>query len=501
MKGISLALFAALLVAFGADAADLKVTGGIIRSETLADGSAIYRAIPYAAPPMGDLRWKPPAPVISWRGVRDGVNAPTPCMQLNETWNAAQAALGREDCLYLSIHAPKHKGGDKLPVLFWIHGGSNRAGSGYGIVDSPIYKRGIVVVGIEYRLGVFGFLASPELSAESPHHVSGSFALLDQMAALKWVRDNIAAFGGDPANVTIIGQSAGGVDIGQLMRSPLARGLFAKAIQESGMIGAPRSEAQNEKIGSALLEVMGLPAGPLGLAALRKAPPSLLMAQALKLRSPQGDSDSLWLGDTADGWILPGNNNNVYLNGDQAPVPLIIGDNTQEFITPREAARGIIAGVYGKNAEQALRLYGFRDDRPAPDDPLVGNAATQVVDDLIFRCPANQIAGWQVAQGQKAFRYQFGVPRPGLDHVEHNAELDYVFRAPPMGVSFGAWPPLQQYWTNFMKTGDPNGPGLPVWPEVGNGKTYMAFTLKGPELGKDLRGTVCRLMADTVAHP
>lgn len=165
-RSLSLALFAALLVAFGADAAEIKITGGLIRGETLADGSTVYRAIPYAAPPLGDLRWKPPAPVISWRGVRDGVNAPAPCMQLNETWNAAAAALGREDCLYLSIHTPKHKRSDKLPVLFWIHGGSNRAGSGYGIVDSPIYKRGIVVVGIEYRLGVFGFLASPELSAE-----------------------------------------------------------------------------------------------------------------------------------------------------------------------------------------------------------------------------------------------------------------------------------------------------------------------------------------------
>ena len=492
----SAAMAAAFLITAAAAAPEITVTGGVIRGQALPDGSQVYRAIPYAAPPVGDLRWKPPQPVVPWKGVRDAVNAPHPCMQLNEGWNAAAAAFGSEDCLYLSVHAPKHTKGAKLPVFFWIHGGSNRAGSGYGTADSPMYKRGVVMVGIEYRLGIFGWLASPELSAESPHHVSGGYALLDEIAALKWVRDNIAKFGGDPGNVTIGGQSAGGIDIGQLMRSPLARGLFAKAIQESGTMGAPRTEAQNEQIGSDLMTIMKLPADARGLAELRAAPAAKLLALSTQLRSPPplGDYDSLWVGATQDGWILPGNAYKVYAANDQAPVPLIIGNNTEEFIVPSVAAPQIIKTVFGTDAQQAMPLYGFHDGQAPAKDPILGGAGTQAVTDFIFRCPSNQIAEWQIANGQKVWRYQFGVARPGRPMVRHNAELDYVFEAAPADASFGSWPPVQQYWANFLKTGDPNGAGLPQWPDLAKDASYMAFTPQGPEVGHDLRGPVCRLM-------
>jgi para-nitrobenzyl esterase len=483
-----------------AGAGPVAVTGGLVRGQTLPDGSAVYRAIPYAAPPVGALRWKPPAPVIPWKGVRGAVNAPAPCAQLNEGWNAAAATLGREDCLYLSVHTPRHRPGAKLPVFFWIHGGSNRAGSGYGYADSVLYKRGIVVVAIEYRLGIFGFLAAPELSAESAHHASGNDGLLDQIAALKWVRANIAAFGGDPHNVTIGGQSAGSIDVAQLLRSPLARGLFAKAIQESGALGQARTAAQNEEIGTQLLAHLGLPSGPKGLAALRAVPAHELLAQSTRLRAPQGGYDTLWLASAADGWVLPDTANDIHKAGGQAPVPLIIGNNTQEFIIdgPPTVARALIASVFGKNTDRALALYGFHGDLAPPDDPVLGSVGTQAITDLAFRCSSNLEAHWQMAAGEKVWRYQFGVPRPGLDRVAHNAELDYVFGAAPAGANFGTWPPVQRYWANFMKTGDPNGVGLPHWPALNEDAAYMAFMPSGPVPGHDLRGPICRLMTGTL---
>lgn len=462
------------------------------------DGSEIFRAIPYAAPPVGELRWKPPAPVISWTGVRDAVNAPHPCMQLDEGWNAAAASFGSEDCLYLSLHTPRHKAGAKLPVFLWIHGGANRAGSGYGFADSLIYKHGIVMVGIEYRLGVFGFLASPELSAESPHKSSGNYALMDQIAALHWVHDNIAAFGGDPNNVTIGGQSSGAVDVGQLLRSPLARGLFAKAIEESGAPGLPRKMTQNEKIGSDFLAHLGLSPGPKALTEMRTLPADKLLTAGTKLLGPDGNFESLWIATSADTWVLPGSANDIYNDGNQAQVPLLIGNTTQEFLLPASVGRGIIMAVFRDNAERALALYGFQGDTQPPDDPVLGTVGTQVITDLAFRCSANQMARWEDAN--RVWRYQFGIPQAGMDHVEHTAELDYVFGQKPANATFATWPPVQDYWANFIIKGNPNGSGLAQWPALGKDKTYLAFMPSGPELGHDLRGPICRLMVDSTAR-
>ena len=301
-------------------------------SVDLPDGSALFRAIPYAAPPLGALRWQPPAPVTPWKGVLNVDVAGKSCAQSLEGWNSVrETAEATEDCLYLAVHEPKHKANEKLPVLFWIHGGSNRAGAGHWTADSPIYKHGIVVVSIEYRLGVFGFLASPELTSESPHHSSGNYGLLDQVAALQWVQKNIAAFGGDPRNVTIAGQSAGAMDIGQLMRSPLAVGLFSKAIQESGVMGPPRTQADNEKIGINLTEVLQIPRGAGGLDQLRKMPVDQLLDAVTKLTPPSGDSSRLWMETSADGWVIPVGNNDLYKSGNISHVPYIVGNITQEF--------------------------------------------------------------------------------------------------------------------------------------------------------------------------
>src|ERR1700722_10915829 len=203
---------AALLgvMSIAASSADVSITGGTLRGLDMPDATTAFYAIPYAAPPVGNLRWKAAQPVVRWKGTRDATQPPPPCIQHDEGWNKADAAAGKEDCLYLSIRAPRHAANDRLPVFFWIHGGSNRAGDGYGYVSTTsMAQHGVILVAVEYRLGVFGFLGLPELTAESPQHASGDYALTDLIAALKWVHTNIAKFGGDPHNVTIGGQSAG----------------------------------------------------------------------------------------------------------------------------------------------------------------------------------------------------------------------------------------------------------------------------------------------------
>jgi para-nitrobenzyl esterase len=472
---------------------EIKVTGGTIRGLDRPDGSHLYFTIPYAAPPVGDLRWRPPAPVVPWSGVRDAATPGAPCVQADEGWNGADAAKGKEDCLYLSIHTPAHAAGDKLPVLFWIHGGSNRAGSGYGTAESPIYRKGIVVVAIEYRLGVFGFLSSPELTAESPHRASGNYALMDQVAALRWVHDNIAAFGGDPDEVTIAGQSAGAMDVSVLLRSPLARGLFRGAIQESGAMQPPRSAADNEKVGVAVMNALHVAS----LAQLRAAPATDLLKATATMLPPDGEDHSLlWMEASADGWVLTAPQNDLAHDGDQAPVPLLLGDNSREVPMDDgvKAVRGFIAKVFKAKAAQAETLYGIEGDRLPPPDPILGGAGTQVISDAVFRCPVYQEARWQVALGQPVWRYDFGVAQPGMNAVAHNAELAYVFGATPAGATFGAWPPVQAYWANFVKTGDPNGPGLPTWPRMTKEGETIAFLPSGPTVLSDYRGPQCRLM-------
>ena len=491
LMGAGLALAVAAMAGMAA-AGEIQVTGGKIRGIDEPDGSHLYFGIPYAAPPLGALRWRPPAPVVPWTGLRDATRPPSPCIQADEGWNAADVAKGREDCLYLSVHVPAYAAGRRLPVLFWIHGGSNRAGSGYGTAESPIYQKGLIVVSIEYRLGVFGFLASPELTEESPRHASGNYALMDQMAALRWVHDNIAAFGGDPARVTVAGQSAGAMDIAMLLRSPLARGLFSAVIQESGSLPQPRTATDNEMIGRALMNKLGVTT----LDRLREVPASELMTATATMSPPGSDNhDLLWVQSSSDGWILQASANDLYHNGDQAPVPLLLGDNSREFGAPNDLAtvRGLIARNFKSNAAAADHLYGVDGDVLPPDDPVLGSVANQVVSDFVFRCPVNQEASWQLKLGQPTWRYVFGVPQPGTKEVAHSTELAYVFGAAPKDATFGSWPPVLEYWANFVKSHDPNGPGLPKWPAMGKTAAYIDLTPDGPRLGHEWRVAQCRL--------
>jgi para-nitrobenzyl esterase len=474
-------------------ATERLVTGGVLRGIERPDGSEVFYAIPYAAPPVGERRFRQPEPVEPWQGVRDATKPPAPCLQHDEGWNADDAAKSREDCLYLSIHAPAHKPGDRLPVFFWIHGGSNRAGAGYGYIDSTIHHRGVVLVSIEYRLGVFGFLASRALSAESPTHTSGNLAILDQIAALRWVKDNIARFGGDPANVTIAGQSAGAYNVGILMLSPLARGLFARAIEESGTPGIglpPRSAADNEALGTQLATSLGLTDTAEGLKALRDLPAAVVLKNGDTI-TPKGiDQSAIWAQAMTDGYVLREGARETMTAGRQAPVPLISGSNTREFPVemPEDAAKGLAKAFYAANGDKALALY-------ATDDPVLGSLATRVLSDVIFRCQANTMARLQTKVSPKVWRYQFGLGVPGSGKpVEHSSELKYVFDEAPTGSNSTTWPPLQAYWANFARSGNPNGRGLASWPSYGTAANHIDFTTQGSVRGNDLRGPFCRLL-------
>jgi para-nitrobenzyl esterase len=494
-----LACIGAAHIAAGATASEVAVTGGTIRGQEMPDGTSLYLGIPYAAPPVGDLRWKPAQPVIPWQGTRDATQPPAPCLQHDEGWNKKDVDLSREDCLYLSIRSPKLPARERFPVLFWIHGGSNRAGSGFGYArDTTIAQRAVLLVSIEYRLGVFGFLGLPELTAESSQHSSGNYALTDQIAALQWVQANIAKFGGDPGNVTIAGQSAGSADVLLLMASPLTKGLFTKAINESGVPGPSRTAAENEKIGSRLLELMHLPTGNAGLAALRASPAAVVLSTSDKLEPPPGTDPALiWMSQILDGWVETLPLRDVYAQHRQAHVPMIIGNNTREInpgLSPEEA-HARVRQALGPQADDLLQLYGDSNASHG-GDRVLGDVGTRFMTDLVFRCPASQVTNQMLSAGAKVWRYEFGFPRTGTrGPVEHSSELNYVFNAAPSDATFETWPPVQQYWANFARTGNPNGPGLPTWPDIGQSRSYMAFLPSGPEVDKSSSGGPCKILA------
>lgn len=476
------------------------VTGGIVQGIALPDGGTTFLGIPYAAPPVGELRWMPPAPVISWNGVRDATKTGAPCLQRSYVWNAADAAASREDCLYLDVRSPAHKPTDRLPVMVLIHGGANRAGSGSGFLHSTVTSRGVVLVTFQYRLGTFGFLSLPALTQESPEKASGNYALLDQIAVLKWVKANIANFGGDPGNVTLFGHSAGSQDVNLLMLSPLARGLFHKVILGSGTAGfgvPPRSLAANEKIGTDLAKLMGVPDGPEGLKALRAASGDAILDATNKLvPQPDVDASFIWLQAVVDGWVIPKAPAEIMSAHEQMPVPMIVGNSEREFtvVFARENPYQWIKDTFGPHAGEALAFYGFNGTTPPTDDPVLGSIADQTSADIIFRCPASWVAEHQTELTPKVWRFQVSVPPPGGKVVEHGAELKYTFDAAPPNATLGTWPPIQEYWTNFAKTGDPNSRDLPHWPAFGKAKNYLDFTAQGPTAGKHLRGPLCRLL-------
>jgi para-nitrobenzyl esterase len=478
----SIFLAASLAGSTPAAAQVVNVTGGQVRGKALDDGTQVFRGMPFAAPPVEGLRWKPPQPVLAWKGVRDGTAQAASCVQIDQGWNYSDFVIGKEDCLTLDVRTPSVKG--RLPVLVWIHGGSNRAGGPNDIVLSDVGKQ-VVIVGVRYRLGIFGFLSHPALTAEQG--ASGNYALMDQIAALKWVHDNIAKLGGDPANVTIAGESAGSQDVSLLLAAPAARGLFEKAIMESGtpVFGMkPRTLAEAERIG---MEADDLLKAGGSIAAMRRMSVPALLAVDLKLHDAGTGSDTaMWMRTTIDGKLFPADPRTLL---DQAPPrAVIVGTNKREFGVDRPQRDEAIARAFGPN-EAAARAYYHADKPPPPDDPRLGSLDEQIGTDIVFRCPAEHVAQLLSMKGAPVWRYEFD-SAPNGAKTSHAAEISYAFG----NSTFAPGQSLKPYWINFAKSGDPNGAGLPQWPRfTPQAQQHALFDAKGVTVEGPLRPQLCSL--------
>jgi para-nitrobenzyl esterase len=511
MKSLSFCVLTASFAAsalFGANPT-ARVAAGQLEGRPMDSGGAVFKGIPYAAPPLGDLRWHEPVAAKAWTGVRDASAFGHSCVQQISTWNKQEAEGNQEDCLYLNVWAPEWPAKSPKPVMVWLHGGGNTGGG--ASVDyfdgASLARRGIVLVTINYRLGLFGFFAHPGLSAESAHHASGNYGLLDQIAALRWVQDNVAKFGGDPKNVTIFGQSAGAIDIGYLLASPLAKGLFARAIQESGPpIRENPPLANAEQAGAKFASDQKAPSGADAIRYLRSLPATDIQAAAVAARGGSGPT----MGPIVDGWVLPKTPPSIYVAGNELNVPLIIGNNAREQggVANVEALKKGIQDEFGKGAAKAAELYGVAGDGKGNDDPLFGPAAVQFTADTRFRCGSIAEALWHTAHLQTTWEYQFDIPIAGHPAASHSSEVPFVF-GNLLNAGFLSGPyteadrkvsnDIQTYWTNFAKTGNPNSAGLPEWPKFDpSSRAYLEFTDKGPVVKESLRKAVCDLFIDNL---
>ena len=478
--------------------AHVIVVEGALQGAEPAPGILAFLGIPFAKPPLGDLRWQPPQPFDAWSGERIAVRHGNPCPQQDFGWNKSSLEHGNEDCLYLNVWAPAQA--HDLPVLVYIHGGGNVAGSAVEELSSgfKMAPRGVVLVTFDYRLGIFGFLRTPELDAESPHHASGNYGLLDQIAALEWVHRNIARFGGDPNKVTILGQSAGAVDAGLLMTSPLARGLFRGVVEESGQVLGLMPTATKEESENAWIPVARM-IGP-NLKAMRLASTAEVMAA--DKAAPPNPPVEWWgfRGASVDGWVLPEEPWRVVAEGKEAPVPLLLGIDVQEIVPGGQSAeqlRHAMAATVG--SEDAARLQAIYDATPA-DSPL-GSAGTRWATDHDFRCAVRQVASWHTAHGSPTFVYQFDRPLPGNPVAYHTTELffafDYFFPpAKPSAEDEQVADMMGRYWTDFVKNGAPASAA--EWPRyTADGKgPYLHIPISGTknDVQQDLGGNTCPII-------
>jgi para-nitrobenzyl esterase len=477
-------ILAALLSCAPAAAQVVKVDGGLIRGKAFEGGGIIFRGSPFAAPPVEELRWKAPQPVIAWKGIRDSVDQPPSCVQNDQGWNHGDYVIGREDCLTLDVRTPSMTG--KLPVLVWVHGGSNRAGGPNEIVLSDVGKQ-VVLVGVRYRLGIFGFLSHRKLSAEQDGS-SGNYALMDQIAALKWVQRNIGKFGGDPEHVTIAGESAGSQDVSLMLGAPAAAPLFNQAIIESGTsgFGVPfRSLTDAERIGDQADALLG--AGG-DIEKMRHMSVPALLAVDLKLHDDALESDAMvWLRTTVDGRVFPSDPKSLL---EKAPAKaVILGSNRIEFGVERPHRDPLITKAFGSHEAQARAFY--RSDQPDPPaDPRMGTLDDQIGTDIIFRCPTEKMAQILSAKGAPVWRYEFDAA-PGGGKTSHAAEIPYAFG----DSQFANGQSLKPYWLNFVLHGDPNGTGLPQWPRfTPAAPSHVLFSDSGVRQLAALRPEICSLL-------
>jgi len=483
---IALALLASVVRA--QSPAAIRVEQGLVQG-TAEDGLTVYKGIPFAAPPVGDLRWRAPQPAAKWEGVRAADKfAPGPIQGGNPPSGKS------EDCLYLNVWTPAKSANEHVPVLVWIYGGGFSAGatSENNYNGAKLAQKGVILVSIGYRVGQLGFLAHPGLSAESPHHVSGNYGMLDMIGGLQWVQKNIAAFGGDPGKVTIFGESAGGIAVSMLCASPLAKGLFHGAISQSGgSFGPPRPTtypgenlkrlADAEQGGEAYAKS----AGVTSIAELRQLPPE-------KLPAARGLGGS-W--PIIDGWVIPEDQSKLYAAGKYHDTPILVGYNSDEgaSFSPPKTPEDYVAGVkqrYGKFADDLIKAYPV-------GATTVPKTARDLARDAAFGWQTWIWARLQSQTGKsKVFYYYFDQhpdypadsPRAGYG-TGHGADVSYVFqRLNPTNAQltkydFEISEAMATYWTNFAKRGDPNGEGVPAWPAFSDRNPQVMYFNQKPYPG------------------
>jgi para-nitrobenzyl esterase len=482
-----------------------RTANGIVEGVVSADNQVrTFKGIPFAAPPVGRLRWRAPQPAANWTGIRKAVDYGPRCMQGRIYNDMIFHDEGpSEDCLYLNIWMPeaaiagKRPEQVRLPVMVWIYGGGFQAGgSSEPRQDGGnLSRKGVIVVSMNYRLGIFGFFSHPELTKESDHNASGNYGLLDQLAAVQWVHDNIARFGGDPDNVTIFGESAGSFSVSALMASPLAKGLFRRAIGESGayfsstLPARPRAEAEESDVKFAESSL-----GSSSLEKLRALPADQILQSALK-------AQGIRFSPNIDGYFLPASVPEIFAAGKQSQVALLAGWNADE---------GSWRTFFGKDepnaqnfAAQARRRFGDKADRflkvyPAETDEQAKRSAQDFAGDQFIGFGTWRWLEAQTRTGKSpVYRYEFdqAVPLPN-PAAHHASEIEFVFQV--LSARDLPWRPedrkvselMGDYWTNFAKTGDPNGPGLPKWPiySAQNEYSVMHFMADSKARPDDRRG-------------
>jgi para-nitrobenzyl esterase len=468
----------------------VKVEGGIISGTTNEKGTIhIFKGIPYAAAPVGELRWKKPQPVKAWVGIKKCVNfgaspmqdKPAPFGPWSEEYLIPKEPIS-EDCLYLNVWSGASNNKEKRPVLVWIYGGGfSSGGSAVPIYDGEaMAKKGIVFVSINYRVGIFGFFAHPELTKESGNNASGNYGLMDQVAALNWVQKNINAFGGDPNNVTIAGQSAGSMSVNCLVASPLCKGLFKKAIAESGasFVSSPaigiHTLAQAEENGNKLAQSLHANS----IKELRDIPAADLLKK----------QQTIFRGPIVDGYVLPHSIAEIFAAGEQNDIALMTGWNENDgvvFGPPATASmfKDNARKMYGDASNTFLQLY------PANDDAEAANSAAKLSRDLIFGIQNYTWANKQADKSKyKVYVYRFERKLPaegdykrfGAFHTGEVAyaygNLSFVHRCPWEAVDHELEKTMLSYWANFISTGNPNGKNLPEWKSY-NTKEYPIMVL------------------------
>jgi len=499
--GLAAILLLGATTAASASPDQVKIDSGKLAGVTSGDVVS-FKGVPFAKPPVGDLRWRPPQAPEPWSGVRAADNYGALCMQkINTKDNGVGPPPASEDCLTLNVWRPLHAGKKLMPVMVWIHGGGLVNGSGTAALydGSALARHGLVVVTINYRLGRFGFFAHPALTAENPKGPLGNYGLLDQIAALQWVQRNIAAFGGDPKQVTAFGESAGGVSVNHLMLAPAARGLFIRAIVESGAGremsaplhvkgagGIPSAEDQ----GVAFAAKLGVTSGDASAlraisadAIIKAGDPDLSKGELIVL---DGVTQTM---EVADG----------FRQGLEMKIPYIVGSNSLELPVPPSMIDTFFGGAGRMSAADKARLADAYGGQEAFND--------NVLSDIVFTEPAHYLAGLHAAHGAPTWLYRFSVLSPTapkmLKGAPHASEREYVFDT----LNASPWPTvpadkplaagMNAYWADFAKQGNPNGDHRPHWPAYSaKADKLLNFTNNGPVAEKTPRAGVLKALGD-----